>query len=78
MLSILRPTKIAKFADFFHHLCDAIIDVILFMCFDAILECHRYFWKKTFDSMRFRLRLPSLRKTMVQIRQNCRKAVQSE
>ena len=33
MGSILRPTKIA---DFFYHLCDAITDVIFFMCIDAI------------------------------------------
>ena len=39
MGSILRPKKSQKSADFFHHLCDAIIDVILFMCFDAILGC---------------------------------------
>ena len=54
MGSILQPAKIA---DFFHHLCDAITDVIFFMCrpIDAILGCE-IFEKKTFDSMR----LPSL------------------
>ena len=36
MGSILRPTKIA---DFFDHLCDAITDVIFFMCIDVILGC---------------------------------------
>ena len=42
MGSILRrkkSQKIEKIADFFLHLCDAIIDVILFMYFDAILGC---------------------------------------
>ena len=44
MGSILRPPKIAKksqifFADFFHHLCDAITDVIFFMGIDAIRGC---------------------------------------
>ena len=39
MGSILSPTKIAKMADFFHHLCNTIIDVILFLCIDAILGC---------------------------------------
>ena len=34
--SILQHTKLA---DFFYRLCDAIIDIILFMCFDAILGC---------------------------------------
>ena len=36
MASILRRAKIA---DFFHHLCDAITNVIFFMCVDAILGC---------------------------------------
>ena len=50
MGSILRPTKIA---DFFHHLCDAITDVIFFMCIDPILGCN------IFDKKRS-IRLPSL------------------
>ena len=65
MGSILRPTQIAKKSQksqiFFINLCDAITDVIFFMCIDAILGCD-IFEKKTFDSMRFRLRLPSLLK----------------
>ena len=32
--------KISKIADFFHHLCDAITNVILLMCIDAILGCN--------------------------------------
>ena len=31
--------KIEKIADYFLHLCNAIINVILFMYFDAILGC---------------------------------------
>ena len=60
MESILPSTKIekkiAKIADFFHHLCDASTDVIFFMSIDAILGCDIFEKKTTFDSMR----LPSL------------------
>ena len=57
MGSILRPTKIANIADFFHHLCDAITDVIFFMCIDAIL-----FEKNNvrFDAISIAMRLPPL------------------
>ena len=61
MGSILRPTKIAKKLQiFFINLCDAITDVIFFMCIDAILGCDT-FEKKTFDSKR----LPSLLKSSI-------------
>ena len=56
--SILRHKK-SKNRRFFR-LCDAIIDVILFMCFDAILGCDCLEKKRSircdFDAMR----LPSL------------------
>ena len=47
MGSILRPTKIAKIADFFHHVCDAITDVIFFTCIDAILGCNIFETKRS-------------------------------
>ena len=60
-----RKKKIAKFPDFFRHSCDAITDVIFFMCIDAILGCDIFEIKKK-RLMRFRLRLPSLgRRIMV-------------
>ena len=44
-----------KSLGFFYHLCDTIIDVTRFKCFDVILGCD-IFGKKKFDSMQ----LPSL------------------
>ena len=56
--NILRPTKIAEF---FHHLCDAITDVIFIMRINAILGYD--ILKKNnvrFDAILIAMRLPIL------------------
>ena len=53
MGSILRPTKIAKKSQklqIFFNLCDAITDVIFFMCIDAILGCDIFEKKRSIRS----------------------------
>ena len=53
--------KVAKIADFFHYLCDAITDVIFFMCIDAILGAISLKKKNVrFDAISIAMRLPSL------------------
>ena len=54
MGSILQPRKIAKIADFFINLCDAITDVIFSTCIDAI------FLKKNvrFDAISIAIAIP--------------------
>ena len=62
MGSILPPTKIEEKSQksqiFFHHSCDAITDVIFLYVSTRFLDAI-FLKKKTFDSMQFRLRLPS-------------------
>ena len=60
MGSILRPTKIAKIAEFFYQLRDAITDVIFFICIDAILGCNIFEKNVRFNAISIAMPLPSL------------------